>query len=543
MKIKFLTFISLAFFAISAMSQTQQTVTYSPSAENILNPERGFLRHLSARSTSYNLLTSSQLNSYKSNGNSIVLRLFYLHNFVSQPISATYLSNMQSDFNTLRSAGMKCVIRFAYSDSDNAGILYNPSKSKMLSDIAQFAPILQSNQDVIMSCELGFIGAWGEGDTTDCALTTEFGNTVGSYLNWDMNKWNNRKEVYEAFMNVLPTKYFHCRMPSSKMAMYGTTPIAELGTDYKHRLGGHNDCFLGSANDYWTYIPTPPAPEYPYLQQETKFVPMGGETCALNPPRSNYTTADQEMRGFHYSYLNEDYNLDVLSSWGTSINDVKKYLGYRLELVNSALPNVALVNTSFTVSVNLKNIGYAAPFNSRNVYLVFRNTTTNTEYKYLVNTDIRTWASTVSLTQSVANSMPIGVYKVFLSMPDLSPTISSRADYAIRCANLHTWESSSGYNDLLQTISIQSSLSTNPPPVNPLDSAIVTNPIINSVFYITLAQLNNYTVQLYDMNGRLIRTRITYGTPNKVVCSNLKRGSYVLKIYNATYSKSFNLIY
>lgn len=540
---KIITLALFAFLNFSLFSQTLQTVTYTASTDNILNPERGFLRHLSARSTGYNLLTSSQLSSYKTNGNSIVLRLFYLHNFISQPISSSYLSNMQSDFNTLRNAGMKCVVRFAYSDSDNSGILYNPSKSKILQDIAQIAPILQSNQDVIMSCELGWIGAWGEGDTTDCALTTEFGNTQGSYLNWNATKWNNRKEVYEAFMNVLPNKYFHIRMPSSKMALYGTTPIAELGSDYKHRLGGHNDCFLGSANDYWTYIPTPPAPEYPYLQQETKFVPMGGETCALNPPRSNYTTADQEMRGFHYSYLNEDYNVDVLASWGTSITDVKKLLGYRLELINSVVPSLALVNTDFNITLNLRNIGYAAPFNQRNVYLVFRNTITNIEYKYFVSTDIRTWLGNVTINKTITNVLPIGVYKVFLSMPDINPTISSRSDYAIRCANLNTWESSSGYNDLLQTISIQSSLNTNPPVVNPLDSAVVTNPILNGIFYITLAQLRNYTVELYDMNGRVMRTRITYGTPNKVVCYNLKRGSYVLKIYNSTYSKSFNLIY
>ena len=52
-------------------------------------------------------------------------------------------------------------------------------------------------------------------------------------------------------------------------------------------LGHHNDCFLASSTDYGTYDDV--GKEYPYLEQDTKYVPMGGETCTKNPPRYIYT--------------------------------------------------------------------------------------------------------------------------------------------------------------------------------------------------------------------------------------------------------------
>ena len=60
---------------------------------------------------------------------------------------------------------------------------------------------------------------------------------------------------------------------------------------------------------------------------------MGGETCAVNSPRSDCTTAMEELERFHFSYLNWDYNLDVLNSWSGvegCIDNVMSHLGYQL---------------------------------------------------------------------------------------------------------------------------------------------------------------------------------------------------------------------
>lgn len=67
---------------------------------------------------------------------------------------------------------------------------------------------------------------------------------------------------------------------------------------------------------------------------------MGGETCAINPPRSNCATALSEMKRFHWSYLNIDYNQDVINGFvreGCFVT-IQNGLGYRFELTNGTYP-------------------------------------------------------------------------------------------------------------------------------------------------------------------------------------------------------------
>jgi hypothetical protein len=457
-------------FLLTTHISFSQTVNYTVDNSNFLNPERGFYQPTSSGwNGSLNALSTSTLNSYKSNGNSTILREWYLNSYMNLPIPIAYLTSMQNDFNTIRNAGMKCIIRFAYSKDDSAGVIYNPNKAQILSHISQIATVLQANQDVIMCVQLGWLGAWGEWDTTVSSATSEFCNTVGNYTSWNTACWNNRKEVTQAFMDVLPTKYYQIRMPSSKMAMYGNTTLNNFGTTYKERLGHHNDCFLSSADDYWTYIPSSPiggmTQQLSYVSQETLYTPNGGETCSCYIPRGNFTSANSEMRNLHYTYLNEDYNTTVLAMWdtgncssstpsGPNFDLVKKNLGYRLTMNSSTISNNIFLNTDFNFQLSLTNSGYAAPFNKREVQIVFKNTTTNIEYKKTLTTDIRTWSNSININETIINNLPIGSYQLYLFIPDYSTNLVLRPEYSIRCANIGTWVASKGYNDLLQTINI-----------------------------------------------------------------------------------------
>jgi len=131
-----------------------QNVNYTPDYSNFTNPERGQYYYTIAKSTSYSLLTNSQLTGYKTNNKiSTIWRSFYIDAFKTTPISATYLANMQTDFNTMRTAGVKCIIRFNYSDVDAA----DASKAIILSHIIQLKPVLQGNEDIISSNTAGVI--------------------------------------------------------------------------------------------------------------------------------------------------------------------------------------------------------------------------------------------------------------------------------------------------------------------------------------------------------------------------------------------------
>ena len=115
---KVFTFFGALLFIYGGAQTT--TVTYTESSANFPNPERGFYKYSDTQSSSsggYGLLNQSSLTNYRTNQNiTLVFRYFYLNDFVNSAIPQSYLNNMQTDFNRIRNAGLKSVIRFAYSD-------------------------------------------------------------------------------------------------------------------------------------------------------------------------------------------------------------------------------------------------------------------------------------------------------------------------------------------------------------------------------------------------------------------------------------------
>jgi hypothetical protein len=241
--------------------------------------------------------------------------------------------------------------------------------------------------------------------------------------------------------------------------MYSTTPVPSANAyngSALSRLGHHNDCFLAGPDDFGTYENT--AVEYPYLQAETTYVAMGGETCGSNPPRSSCPTATSELAQFHWSFLNTDYEPTVLNSWNTGgcLADVTKKLGYRFRLETGSYPATASSGGSLPVSLTVHNDGYATPFNPHTIELVLRNTSTGTNYKLAMSSDPRRWtagaSTTVSQTLTLPASLPAGSYSLLLNLPD--PLLSTRPEYSIRLANQGTWDAASGMNSLLHTITV-----------------------------------------------------------------------------------------
>lgn len=441
------------------------TVTYEPSDAVISNPERGFYKYSAARASNYNLLNQNTLNNYRNNQNiTLIFRYFYLDTFFNSPISDTYLSNMQTDFNRLRNAGLKCVVRFAYSDSSSASPL-DASKTRILQHINQLKPILEANSDVIAVLQAGFIGAWGEWYYTD---QSEFGGWGYNQTSLNATNYSHRRDIVNAIMEALPeNRMVQIRYPRMKQQMYNTTaplpPNQAYNSTNLARLGHHNDCFLSSANDVGTYSNM--NQEIPYLEQETQFLPMGGETCAVYEPRSNCSTAVSEMAQLHWSYLNLDYHPGVIDGFQADdcFTDIQKGLGYRYELIEAQLPQSADLGGTLEVNIDMRNVGFAAPFNERTAYIVLKNLSDNEVYSIALQSDPRTWLGsedfTISETLNLPENMTEGTYKMYLHLPDASSSIASRPEYAIRLANQNVWESTTGYNSLNHNVVINQPLS------------------------------------------------------------------------------------
>ncbi len=424
------------------------TVTYTASTTVITNPERGFDHTNTACDSS--LFDLATLQSYRSSENiSLVLCNFYLSSFKTKPISQAALNTLQTQLNTIRSAGLKVVLRFAYTSTNNQ----DASLSQIQAHINQLAPIIQSNSDVILVWQAGFIGEWGE-----WYYTNHFGDT-GTITT---QQWADRKAVVDAMLAALPsTRMVSLRTPLFMTTMYGSTTVTS-GTAFNGsavaRIGQHNDAFLASADDQGTYTNT--ATDYPWLQAQSTYTVMGGENDGVNSPRTDCTTALQEMGMFHWSYINTDYYPQTITNWNSQgcLVTMKKNLGYRFVLTQGTYPNTATAGGSLNVQISIRNDGYAAPFNPRGRELILRNTSTGTLYRFALASDPRFWlaGTTTTINQTITlTGVPAGSYALLLNLPDPESALSTRPEYSIQLANTGTWEAGTGFNNLLMTVIVQ----------------------------------------------------------------------------------------
>lgn len=519
--------------AVSFASAQNTTVTYAASTEVIANPERGFYNHEETFASDYSALSQSSLTNYRVNNKyTLILRLFYLDSFINSPISNDYLTKMQTDFTRMRAAGIKCILRFAYSDDYEEGVPQDGTKAQVLAHIAQLKPVLLANGDVIAGAQAGFIGTWGE-----WYYTTNFGQQPNA------TDYANRKEVLTALVNAMPPgKMVMVRTPKLKQQMFNTQTPLSLTQAYTNttlaRTGHHNDCFLASDDDEGTY--TNINAEYAYLEQETKYTPMGGESCAVNEPRSECPTALAELQKFHWSYMNLDYHPGVLSGFqdGGCFTEITNRLGYRFEMVNGTYPNQANIGGVMPMTLKISNVGWAAPYNSRTAYIVFRNTSNNAEYAVAINSDPRLWSAgaltTINDNISLPTTMTAGTYKLFLKLPDNDAALAIRPEYSIRMANNTTWEASTGYNDLKHTITIGTALGVGE---NEIRNNLVIYPVpTNNQLIMEFENIGDFNVAVFNTLGQRIGVKSMLESNSKMVLNteSLSNGIYFVSLENGT---------
>ena len=477
------------------------TVKYVQSDSDFANPERGFYRATETDASNYTPLDSVQLKQWRTlqqadgGGNykiysTLIFREFVLTGYTNSALSSTLLNQISADFAIARTAGVKLIPRFLYTETTHAGSCPESSicppygdapKSIVLQHIAQLKPILQANSDVIACMQLGFIGIWGEGYYTDF-FGDASSNAQGQLYD---NNWQDRAAVLSALLDALPSdRMIQVRYPQIKQRyVYGvdapvnsaplTDALAFTGTP-QARIGMHNDCFLAGVGDEGTYDDygnsssprgSATAVLTAYAQADNQFVAVGGETCddTYSPENECETAgmAQTVMNGLHYSFLNCAYNNDLNNIWvsGGCMENIKKNLGYRFVLTKGVFPGTAITaGMDFGFSLTVNNVGYASPYNARPAFLVLRNEATGKEYRDSLSTDVRRWYSgTTTVSQIVATdaTMPKGKYDLFLYMPDKYATLAARGEYALRLANTGVWNAATGYNSLSATITIQ----------------------------------------------------------------------------------------
>lgn len=437
-------------FVLSVSGWTQQVVNYQQSSEIITNPERGFYAHHQSMNGMTLLNPETLVRNREEKGISLILMLYYLPEFMEGPISQEALANMESNFNIMREAGVKCILRFAYRSSQNSRP-YDPTVEIVQEHIRNITPVIRSGSDVILTIQAGFVGVWGE-----WYYTTHFGFPTPDF--------DKRNLVVDGLLNALPERRsIQLRTPKLKFGIcdidetnYLTADQAFSGSKIA-RIGHHNDCFLASSTDYGTYGNI--AIEKAYLELDTRYLIMGGETC--NPSSfSECENALAEMERFHWTYLNSGYHGTVLNNWATEgcMAEIKKRLGYRLYLMQGRYTGEARPGGCFSINLKLGNAGFAAPFNPRDVELLLIQTDGEAKYWVRLPDNPQFWLPGEIIEINHAVTLPAGIpegtYRLYLNLPDPEPELFDRPEYSIQLANTGTWESETGYNNLLHTLQV-----------------------------------------------------------------------------------------
>lgn len=454
-------------FLLTIRAEDTQHITYTPSTALFPNPERGFYHQDAPLWLGLERVPQSAddlrdiRNKYRI---SMVRYYFVIDEFRDDLLSDEVLMYIQAQFDVVREAGFKMIPRFTYTFPQGGEYPFQDPDApldRVLTHIAQLTPILRANADVIAFMEIGFVGAWGEWHSSTHQLVDEDTGLNDASL-----------AIIDALLTVLPSeRMIAMRYVTYKMDLYGEEPLtseqAFTGTP-QARMGHHNDCFLASATNWGSYSEEEAVRQQQkaYLHLDNRYLPQGGETCNIGADAQPYVHCDnalQELAYLRFSTLNQDYHPDVLALWQEEgcYDQIAMRLGYRFRLIEASIPRFGRAGERVDMTITLQNDGFASPYNPRHFEVILRDSDGDT-YRFPIHDqhDPRRWspdwgAFDLPITITLPHHMPNGDYDVLLNLPDPAPRLYDNPDYSIRFANADVWETTTGFNRLLATITIE----------------------------------------------------------------------------------------
>lgn len=492
-----------------------QAVTVSYTADNTTvfkNPERGFTEEQSGKvsETNPNIIKGHISNNWGKTYSMTVMVVLYNFNFFKdKDLPTEVLTGFDEDMQELRSHGLKCVLRFAYTETQKDIVDAKPEWVKR--HLEQLKPHLDANADVIYVLEAGFVGVWGE-----WYYSANYGNE-SQHMN------DKRRQVIDyLFANAPEDRFVLFRYPMIKTEYLGDeTPLTaeEAFTgSVRARMGCHNDAFLNNWGNDGTYASNTsnddPAVRQ-YIATETLYVPNGGETNVESNSLAEkvYTQAPEEMSRYHWSFCGKSYATQVTSRWHESglFDTLNVHMGYRYNLVDGQFSDEAAPGGKMNVTIRLRNTGYAPIYNERKAYIVLRDVSNQKSvFSIPLSADPRRWLpnkrmSAVNEQISIPADLPEGKYHLYLHLPDNYASIASDPRYAVRFANKDMWDENTGLNDLKAEVVVFKAASPDPgdlpevdieavPEVADRQEALARKIIEDGVLYIQLPDGRKYSL-------------------------------------------------
>lgn len=452
---KFISIVSL--LMVGVLSVSAGKVSYTPDNITIFkNPERGYTEEISARvSTKYPNVVKGHLDKNWGSTEKMTLAmvLYNFRNFKKDSLPQEVLAGFDEDMQVLRESGVKCVLRFAYTESQSDNVDATPDWVE--THLKQLSQHLKDNADVIYVIEAGFIGSWGE-----WYYTSNYGNE-------SMHMNDKREQVIDYLFQYMPEdRFILFRYPMIKteylkrkgISTAALTPEEGFCGTVKARMGCHNDAFLNSWGNDGTYASNSKDDDpkvRQYIAQETLYVPNGGETNVENDDYAKkvYAKGPEEMSEYHWSFCGKSYATQVTSRWRKDgLFDVQnRFMGYRYNLLYGTYSDQAAPGGKANITVSISNSGCAPLYNERTAYIVLANN--DHTYRIPLQADPRRWlpryeVSVVREQIDIPSDMEEGTYRLFMWLPDKYASLENDPRFSIRFANQNVWDQATGWNDL-----------------------------------------------------------------------------------------------
>jgi hypothetical protein len=421
----------------------------------------------------------------------------YLTDYAGRPLDDAILKRIQSEFDAMRHAGVKALLRFAY-ETTNSNPTNGPTLESTLKHMDQLRPLIKQNKDVLYVLQAGFVGAWGEWHSSVHIRSDEDRAAILRGL-LDLAPRDRFLQVrivpYKTRLLPLITGYPY--RPMEDAFAYGELPEARIGYHNDGVLAGpsHGGSFgRGALGD----------PSFDLMTRESPWVPVDGELFWSDQGWNGTETKGNVLRGkdvacylrlhhfttfsLAHSYSEHEGNNHSIDRWRSETvtkNDleaaklpaadgwfedaygqpmsrvwydyIRDHLGYRLEAREAKWSTQAKAGTPWSFDLTLVNRGFAAPVNPRQALLLLIPRS-GPPVELPLAADPRTWQPYApgdpefkTLHHKISfhgklPSLPPGDYSVALWLPDAAPSLRRDPRYAIRFANRDTtwWTDAAG---------------------------------------------------------------------------------------------------
>lgn len=359
-----------------------ETSTFTESSKELQNPRRGFY-------SLYSFMITDEKQDYdglieKKYKDDVDTRLTFiqvcLQNYREGEISEAGLSNIAELFNALDLIDKQLIVRFVY-DTEGEIERHEPEHLEIImSHMEQVKGILDKHRKQLFVVQGIFIGNWGEMNGTQYDSDAELRQLAGKMADITDDS---------VYLAVRTPAQWRC-ITQMEYKLEG----ALTNHPFAGRLGLFNDGMLGNASDYGTYASEDDMQyrNYPKWSREAELefqeelcrvTPNGGEVIMDNA-YNDFEHALEELQTMHVTYLNKDYDQEVLNKWAQKTvtekgcfegmdgySYIERHLGYRLFIEKAVIKEQN--EETLSVDIEIKNAGFAPIYREPELNLTFYN--------------------------------------------------------------------------------------------------------------------------------------------------------------------------